>query len=109
MVLIVLIALLVLIVIIVLIVLIVLIVIIVGVGQEGRTKNGSWGYLNIQHSLIQLHLGLLALCRWTLGGERHRFAVACCPDKLGTGPMAIDVMGGRRRVKREAGRRESRE
>ena len=35
----------------------------------------------------ELPSGLLALCRRTLGSERHRYAIAW-PDKLGTDPMA---------------------
>ena len=35
----------------------------------------------------ELPWGLLALCRWTLGSERHRYAIAW-PDKLETDPMA---------------------
>ena len=42
-----------------------------------------------EHPLVELpwRLLLLALCRRTLGSERHRRAIAW-PDKLGTGPMA---------------------
>ena len=29
-----------------------------------------------QHPLLELPGGLLALCRWTLGSERHRYAIA---------------------------------
>ena len=36
---------------------------------------------------LELPWGLLALCRRTLGSERHREAIAW-PDKLGTAPMA---------------------
>ena len=51
---------------------------IVGVGKERRTKNWSiWCYCpSGQHALLELPLGLLVLCWWTLGGERHRYAIA---------------------------------
>ena len=47
------------------------------------------------HPPQSLNPSLLALCRKTLGSERHRYAIAQ-PDKLGTGPM-----NGRRRGIRE--------
>ena len=60
----------------------------VGVGKERRTKFGPRWYLKRQHPLLELPLGLLALCRWTLGSERHRYVIAW-PDKLGTNPTAV--------------------
>ena len=46
-------------------------------------------------------LRFLALCRRTLGSERHRYAIAR-PDKLGTDPMAYGgFINGRRRGTRE--------
>ena len=47
------------------------------------------GDLLRQHSFGTTLRGLLALCRRTLGSERHRDAIAL-PDKLGTDPMAYD-------------------
>ena len=45
----------------------------------------------------ELPWGLLALCRRTLGSERHRYAIAW-PDKLGTDPMAYGgFINGRHR------------
>ena len=50
---------------------------IVGVGKEGQTLVGPWDNLNRQHPLLKIPRGLLAVsCRRTLGGERHRYAVA---------------------------------
>ena len=77
-----------------------------GYGKERRTQIGPQGYLNRSaylnrsHPLLKLPWGLLALCRWTLGGERHRYAIAW-PNKLGTDPVAIDGIDGRRGGKRE--------
>ena len=48
-----------------------------------------WGFLARKHQLLELPRRLLALCRWTRGGERHRYAIAW-PDKIGTDPMAVD-------------------
>ena len=36
---------------------------IVGVGKEGRTLIGPWGYLNRKLLFIELFLELLALCK----------------------------------------------
>ena len=61
---------------------------IVGVGKERHTIN--WlvpDELQRQHPLLELPWELLALCRRTLGSERHRYAIPW-PDKLGTDPMA---------------------
>ena len=53
----------------------------------------------------ELPWGLPALCRRTLGSERHRYAVAW-PDKLGTDPMAYGgFINGRRRGTREESRK----
>ena len=41
-----------------------------------------------QHPLLELPREQLALCWRTLGSERHRYAIAAWPDKLGTDPMA---------------------
>ena len=62
-------------------------VLILGWG-EGRTKLVPSDFLNRQHPLLELPRGLMALCRRTLGGERHRYATAW-PDKFGTDPMAV--------------------
>ena len=48
-----------------------------GCGKERRILIGR----------LELLRGLLALCRRTLGSERHRYAIVR-PDKLGTDPMA---------------------
>ena len=37
----------------------------------------------------------MALCRRTIGGDRHRYAIAG-PGKLGTDPVAVDGIDGRR-------------
>ena len=56
---------------------------VVGVGKERRIKIGPWWWnLKRQNPLVQLPWGLLALCRRTLGTERHRFGTAW-PEKLG--------------------------
>ena len=52
----------------------------------------------------ELPRGLLALCRRTLGSERHWYAIAR-PYKLGTDPMAYGgFINGRRRGTREESR-----
>ena len=48
---------------------------IVGVGKEGRTKSGQSGFLNRQHSLLELPCGLLALRLRTLRSEYLRHAI----------------------------------
>ena len=55
--------------------------------KRGAQKNGPWWNLKRQYPFLKLPWGLLALCRRTLGIERHRYAIAW-PDKLGTDPMA---------------------
>ena len=66
----------------------IILLLIVGVGKEGRTLTGPWGYLNRQNPLLDLSRGLLGLC--------------CRTD-----PMAVDGVDGRRyrhsRQKREEG------
>ena len=76
---------------------------IVGVGKERRTKNAPWCYLNSQYPLLELPWGLQALCRRILGSERHWYTIAWL-DKLGTDPMAVDGMSGRRCGRREEGK-----
>ena len=63
------------------------------VGKEIHTKTGSWRHLKRHHPLLELRRALLALCRRTLGSERHRYAIAW-PDKLGNDPMAVDGIDG---------------
>ena len=48
----------------------------VGKKEQRCIAIGQQGYLNRQHALLELHLELLAPCRRTLGGERHRYAFA---------------------------------
>ena len=43
-----------------------------------------------------------AMCRRTLGGEYHWYAIAS-PVKRGTDSMTVDVIHGHRRKKREEG------
>ena len=55
--------------------------IIVGVGRQWCKLIGPRGYLKLEH-----------LCRWTLGGKRHRYAIAY-PDELGASePIGVDVI-----------------
>ena len=67
--------------------------------HEGRTKTDGWKAKRI---LVHRHIDKLtqvAPGRWTLGIERHRYAIAW-PDKLGTDPMAYSgykFINGRRR------------
>ena len=57
-------------------------------GKKTHTHTHTHGDLICQGSTrSELPWGLLALCRRTLGSERHRYAIAW-PDKLGTDPMA---------------------
>ena len=56
----------------------------------------------------ELPRGLLALCRRSLGSERHRYTNNARPDKLGTEPMAyggFKQINGRRRGTREESRK----
>ena len=39
---------------------------VVGVGKEGRTLIGPWGYLNRKLAFIELPSELLALCRFSV-------------------------------------------
>ena len=56
-------------------------------GKERRIFIGLWWPAR-QHMLLKLPRGLLlALCRRTLGRERHRYAIAWL-NTLGTDPMA---------------------
>ena len=38
--------------------------------------------------LLELTRGALALCRWTLGSGRHRYAIIAKTYELGADPMA---------------------
>ena len=46
----------------------------VDMGKNMPTLISQWDYLNMQHPL-KLPWKLLTLCRLTLGGERHRYAI----------------------------------
>ena len=70
-----------------------------------REAHIDWSMVTCQDSSTRSELpwGLLALCRRTLGSERHRYAIAR-PDKLGTDPMAygdFKSINKRRRGTRE--------
>ena len=72
--------------------------------EERRIKKWSMVKPEKAAPVTSTTWGLLAEWRWTLGNERHRYAIAW-PDKLGTEPMAVDgISCGHRRGKREESR-----
>ena len=78
---------------------------IVGVGKEGRTLIGPWGYLNRKLPFIELPWELLALCRFSVVNAIGN--TVAWPDKLGTSPMA-HVGSNVNRSGRQGGEVESR-
>ena len=74
---------------------------VVGVGKDGRTVIGPWGYLNRKLPFIELPLRTAGPVPAD-SHKRHRYAIAW-PDKLGTSPMAHDGSNGNRSGKREGG------
>ena len=74
-----------------------------GVGKERRTKIGPWSYISktkYSTPLLEIPLGLLALCRRTLVGsdDHHLHAIALHPlglsqRTLGSDRQAVIVIG----------------
>ena len=71
---------------------------VLGVRDYLLDHSGDEWNLKKQHPLLELPWGLLALCRRTLGSERHWSSIAWF-DEFRTDPMAVDGICGRRRVK----------
>ena len=75
----------------------------VDLGKEWCVKIGPCDFLNRQRPLLELPRVarvVLALCRLTLGGKRHRYANVL-PDKFETDPMAVGGVDRCRRRKQE--------
>ena len=75
---------------------------IVGVGKERHIRKMVYceTWKGSCSPTLELSWKLLALCQWTLGRERHRYAIEWS-DKLGTDPMAVGGICGHYREKWE--------
>ena len=67
---------------------------------SGHVRYRNYLRLYRQQPLLKLPRKILVLCRWTLGGENHHYAIASL-DKPDIDPVVVDGLNRRRRGKRE--------